>query len=157
MDVWALVGAISSVAAAGVAAWAAYQSRSAAEEANAAAKTMAAIERDRRHSELCPRFRVSCGPWGSGTEVLRLRVMLLGPPGLNGLNRLTVTIRDDQFGRGEGMLIGGLTKDQVALQIWGPYRISPSTGSHGALADATGRIITYKGLLPVGEELLTSA
>jgi hypothetical protein len=41
MDVWALVGAISSVAAAGVAAWAAYQSRSAAEEANAAAKTMA--------------------------------------------------------------------------------------------------------------------
>lgn len=154
MDVWELVGAVGSVTAAGVAAWAAHQSRSSAQEANAAAKTMAAIEHDRRHSELCPRFRLSCEPGPPGSVVLRLHVRLLGPPGLDRLDGLTVAVRDDHFGRDEGPLLTQLTKDQVRQQVWGPYRITPLTGSHGALADATGRTLAYKGHLPLGEELL---
>jgi hypothetical protein len=50
------------------------------------------IERDRRHSELTPRFWVRVEPWGAGTDVKRLRVMLVGPPGLDHLDSLTVRI-----------------------------------------------------------------
>jgi hypothetical protein len=53
--IWAAVGA---VAAAGIAAWAARQSRDAAIQANAAAGTLAAIERGRRHDELAPEFEL---------------------------------------------------------------------------------------------------
>src|SRR5438105_7874572 len=97
MDAWAAVAALGSVVAAGVAAWAAYQSRSSAQEANRAANTLAHIERDRRHAELCPRFRVSSGPLGLANYpgVFRLRLLLVGPTALGQLDRLTVTIRDD--------------------------------------------------------------
>ena len=154
MDISAAVGATGSVAAAGVAAWAAYQSRSAAQEANAAAKTLADIERERRHAELCPNFRISSEPGPPGSEILRLHVALLGPPGLTHLDKLRVTIRDDHFGRGEAVLHGGLTADQVKQQIWGAYHFTPSTGSHGAVADPAGRTVPYEGRLPLGEELL---
>ena len=41
---------------------------------------MTKIERDRRHSELCPRFQVSIEALGSaGQTQRRLRVTLLGP------------------------------------------------------------------------------
>ena len=139
---------------AGAAAFAASQSRSSAREANATASALAAIERDRRHSELCPRFRVACDPWGPGTDKLRLLIMLLGPPALTHLDRVTVTIRDDWFTRGEGPLLGDLTTEQVKAQIWGPYRVSPGTGSHGAVADATGRVVPFELTVPVGEVLV---
>lgn len=77
--IWSAVGALGTVAAAGIAAWAARQSRSSAQQANTAAGTLAAIERDRRHSELTPRFRVTVKSWNGGSEHLRLCVMLLGP------------------------------------------------------------------------------
>jgi hypothetical protein len=105
---WSAVGAIGSVAAAGIAAWAAYQSRSSAREANAAAGALAEIERDRRRSELMPRFRIVCrnmnDELGVPPEVqelnLRMWVTFLGPPGLVQLNSLTVRIRDYHFGMG---------------------------------------------------------
>jgi hypothetical protein len=82
MDAWEAVGAVGSILAAGVAAWAARQSRSSAQEANKAANTLVKIEETRRRSELTPRFRVSCEAWGPGDYDgnLRLWVMLVGPP-----------------------------------------------------------------------------
>lgn len=154
MDVWQAVGAFGSLAAAVVGGWVAYQARSAAAEANAAAKTMAQIERDRRHTELCPRLRVSCEPWAPGSDHLRLRVALLGPPGLDRLDTLRVTIRDDRRRRDEGSLwMDGRTREDLERQIWGPYRFMPYTGPDGAQADATGRVTAYEEVLPVGEEL----
>jgi hypothetical protein len=157
MDAWAAVGAVGSMGAAAVAAWAAYQSRSSAQEANRAANTLAHIERDRRHSELCPRFRVFSGPLGSADYhgVFRLRVLLVGPPALGQLDRLTVTIRDDFHTRGEGLLTaGGPTRDQIKQQIWGSYRFTPGTGPDEARADGTGRETVYSGVLPMGEALV---
>ena len=156
MDAWAAVGAFGSIAAAGVAAWAAYQSRSSAQEANRAANTLAQIERDRRLTELCPQLRVSCAPIGSADYrgVFQLRLRLLGPLALGRLDQLTLAIRDDVHTRGDGQLTaGGPTRDQVKKQIWGSYRFTPGTGPDDARADLTGRETIYDAVLPVGEVL----
>jgi hypothetical protein len=152
--VWSAVGALGTVAAAGIAAWAARQSRSSAHQANLAAGALAAIERDRRQAELTPIFRVRVEPWGAGSDAMRLRVMLAGPPGLDHLDSLTVKIRDDHFRRGEGTLLaGGPRREEIKDHIWGPYRFRPSTGPDEARADSTGRVTAYEASLPVGEEL----
>jgi hypothetical protein len=86
--------------------------------------------------------------------VLRLRVMLVGPPGLDRLDRLTVTIRDDHFRRGEHQqIMGGPTTEEIKAHIWGPYRFTPSTGPDDARADGIGRTTVYDAQLPIGEEL----
>ena len=157
MDAWEAVGAVGSIAAASVAAWAAYQSRSSAEEANRAAETLAQIERDRRHAELCPRFRVSCGPLGQADYggKLQLRVLLIGPPALGYLDKLTVTIRDDHHRRGDGPLLTiNPPREEIKRQIWGPYRFTPGTGPDEARSDGTGRETAYNAVLPVGEALV---
>jgi hypothetical protein len=161
VGLWEAVGALASLGAAGAAAVGAFQSRASAREANAAARQSAsaaaaltAIERDRRRSELTPRFRVTCEPANPGTDALTLRVMLLGPPALHRLESLTVAIRDDLFQRAEiPPLAGGPTPEQVKEHIWGPYRFTPGTGPGAhARADETGRV-TACGPLPVGEGL----
>lgn len=157
MDGWTAVGAAGSLAAAGVAAWAAYGSRSAAREANLAAHTLARIEQDRRHAELCPQFRVSIRPLGPGVRegLLKLRVLLAGPPALVQLDQLTVKIRDDNHTRGEGQqTAGGPSGDQIKRHVWAPYRFIPGTGPDDARADETGRETVYQRELPVGEALM---
>jgi len=159
MDAWEAVGAIGSILAAGVAAWAAHQSKGAATKANEAAGALVGIERDRRHSELTPRFEVSCGLIGPGDYggKLRLRVKLVGPPELETLDTLTVTIRDDHWRRRDETLIAGTPSlphlEEIQRQVWGPYRFTPQVGPDDARADVTGRETVYKSQIPVGEEL----
>jgi hypothetical protein len=87
-----------------------------------------------------------------------MAVFLTGPPELERLDALTVTIRDDHTWRGQHTLAGGPTPEQLAEQIWGPYRFTPGSGPgadsvHGIPgADPTGRTIPTRGM-PVGEEL----
>ncbi|GII25500.1 hypothetical protein [Planosporangium mesophilum] len=160
-DISSAAQAFGSVAAALIAAYAAFLSRSAAGRsneasatANAAAAKLAAIESQRRKSELCPRLRVICEPFNLGSDILRLRVMLVGPPGLDRLDRLTVTIRDDHFRRGEHQqIMGGPTADEIKRHIWGPYHFMRFTGPNDARADDTGRTTVYDADLPIGEEL----
>lgn len=144
------LGSVATAAAVGVAAWAARQ-------ANATAFKLSVIESQRRHSELCPRLRVIAEPWNSGnTDVLRLRVALIGPSGLDQLDKLTVTVRDDHLRWGDGphqQFAGGLTQEEVKAHIWGPYRFTPGVGPDEARADQTGRTVVYKDELPIGEEL----
>jgi hypothetical protein len=130
----------------------------AARSAEAAAVT-AALDADRRHSEITPRFRIAVHPSNPGVDTLRLTVRLLGPPELERLDALTVTIRDDHPWRAQGTpLAGGPTPEQVAEQIWGRWRFTPGTGPNADSvrgvpgADRTGRITPTQGL-PVGEEL----
>jgi hypothetical protein len=93
-------------------------------------------------------------PWGAGTDVMNLGVMLLGPPGLDHLDMATLRIRDDHFRRGEGTLLAaGPTREQIKDHIWGPYMVTPGTGPDEARADRTGRVTVYEAALPVGEEL----
>jgi hypothetical protein len=145
---WDAIESLGTAAAVGVAAWAAWL-------ANKAAAKLTVIENQRRHSELCPRLRVTCEPFNPGSEILRLRVMLVGPPGLDRLDRMTVTIRNDQFRRGEGHQehMGGPTQEEVRRHIWGPYRFTPHTGPGNARADSTGRENAYEAPLPLGEDL----
>ncbi|MFI7283485.1 hypothetical protein ACIBOV_24805 [Micromonospora chersina] len=87
--------------------------------------------------------------------MLRLRVGLIGPAGLDRLDRLTVAIRNDHHRRGAGhhQRMGGPTPEEVKQHIWGPYRFTPHTGPDEAQADSTGRQVVYCSGLPLGEEL----
>jgi hypothetical protein len=159
MAVAALVVSIVSAVGALVSVWYARRSdRSAAKSAVAAAIT-AALDLQRRHTELTPRFQVTGQSADPGSDVLRLGIFLSGPPELERLDALNVTIRDDQPWRGQASpLAGGPTPEQVAAQIWGPYRFRPGTGPSADLmsgtpgADPTGRT-TPTGGMPIGEEL----
>lgn len=150
MDIWAPVQGAAAVAAAAIAAVAAWQART-------TAVRMTAIESERRKSELSPRLRVTCEPFNPGSEgILRLRVALTGPPGLDRLDRLTVTVRNDHHRRGEGQFqqhMDGPTREEIKQHVWGPYRFTPHTGPDDAQADGMGRQVVYYKSLPVGEDL----
>jgi type II secretory pathway pseudopilin PulG len=126
MEIAALVVSIVSALGAIGAVWYARRSdRSAARSAIAAATT-AALDMQRRNAELTPAFTITTEPSNPGSPTLRLGVLLSGPPELERLDALTVTIRDDHPWRGQGTpLAGGPTPEQVAAQIWGPYASPP--------------------------------
>jgi hypothetical protein len=91
--------------------------------------TTAALDTDRRHSKLTPRFQITVEPSNPGSETLRPAVHLLGPPELDRLDALTVTIRDDHPWRAQGSpLAGGPAPEEVAAQIWGRWRFTPGAG-----------------------------
>jgi hypothetical protein len=92
--IWSAVGALGTVAATAVAAWAARQSRSSAQQANVAAKTLAAIERDRRHAELTPRFELTFS-WVPGEPRTDLQVFLrlIGPADVDHVDSLSLISR----------------------------------------------------------------
>jgi hypothetical protein len=157
VDIWAPTEALGVVVAAGIAAGTTLIAKKAADKSNASADTLAEIERQRRHRELTPRLRVICEPWGNGIEgVLRLRVIQVGPPGLDRLDKLTAAIRNDHFRRGDNYpeRMGGPTAEQVKAHIWGPYHFTPSTAPDDARSDATGRSTVYETPVPIGEQLV---
>jgi len=53
-----------------------------------------------------------------------MTVELTGPAGLDGLDEVTIRIRDDMPDRKPGPG-SGLTQEQIAEVIWGPYRLNP--------------------------------
>jgi hypothetical protein len=108
---------------------AAQRSAAAAERSAEAGESARALEQHRRNAELRPRFRLRCGPTNPGVETRRLTVFLAGPPELERLETLIVSVRDDHPWRGEGTpLAGGPTPEQVAEQIWEPYRFTAGPG-----------------------------
>ncbi|GGP93346.1 hypothetical protein [Streptomyces melanogenes] len=125
-DFVAATAAVASALAAG-ASW------RAALKANSTASSVAAIERDRWHSELTPRVQA--------TVELRTQTLLLlkfeGPAGLRRLERVTLSIRDDRDRRGRPVLGGAPTDEEIAAVIWGPLRFRPGSDN----ADATGRTV----------------
>jgi hypothetical protein len=158
VDIWTPLTAIGTIAAAGIAAGATFVAKAAADRSNRAATTLAEIENQRRHRELCPRLRIFCEPFGTGVDgYLRLRATLVGPPGLDRLDRLTATIRDDHFRRADSYheREGGPTVDEIRAHIWGPYRFTPRTGPYSdTLADRTGRTTVFDVPIPAGEQLV---
>lgn len=119
--VWTAVGALGTLGAAGVAAWAALQSRKSAWEANAAAGTLATIERDRRHDELAPVFDLTLTETGDHVD---LKVTLAGGR-LERLDAVTLTILDET---GEGHwtrgLPSGVSQEEAEAFVWGPWEFN---------------------------------
>src|SRR5258708_11768385 len=117
--IWTAVAALGTVVAAGVAAWAARQSRNSASEANAAAKSLAAIERDRRHEELTPEFEVAFTRQ-SGDRA-SIKVTLSGGR-LEYLDEVTVTILDESGKEHWGArLPADVTQEEAEEFVWGPW------------------------------------
>jgi hypothetical protein len=130
------------------------KSASAAETAAKATDAAVKLEVQRRHAELTPRFRLN---WElrSGTDDLRLDVLLTGPVQLERLDNLTLTVLDNDPWRRETISEGmGITPEQLAEQVLGPFRLRPGVavtpGSDPA--DAWGRAIRTNGL-QVGESM----
>ncbi|ONI88035.1 hypothetical protein ALI22I_20025 [Saccharothrix sp. ALI-22-I] len=133
------VGAVTGMAALGVAVWAARSgSRSAdaaADSAGAArasadsAATTARIEGDRHHLELIPalRFRLTVDTTEAGSTAARLgatarlTITLDGPQDLDGV---AVAIRDDRPDRAPHTA-GRPTAEDIAATLWGPWRFRP--------------------------------
>jgi hypothetical protein len=128
-DLATVVAAVAAVGA-GIAAW----------QSGRAAASLTAIEQHRWHADLTPQFTVNCRT--NGGDRAQLKVALLGPPGLDRLDQVTVTIRDDVRGR-ESVTAGGPTAEQIARQVWRPYRFVPRVDG----ADETGRSVEPFSLL----------
>lgn len=128
LAVFGLLTAIASaVAASG--------SWKAARRSEKAATTLAAIERERRHTELTPTFEVTCSRPSVGDNVF-LDLTFTGPPGLDRLDGTAIAIRDDRANRSP-IVAGGPTAEDLASVIWGPLRFRPHVND----ADELGRAI----------------
>jgi hypothetical protein len=88
---------------------------------------------DRRHTELTPVFLLGGEILSNGQAALTLQ--LLGPPGLVGVDRITVSVRDDSRDRSGGVM--GHTPEEIERQIWGPFRFMPGVDG----ADRDGRTL----------------
>jgi hypothetical protein len=111
-----------SASSAVVAAIAAALSLWTARTSNRTARTLAAIETDRRHAELIPTFEVRTKRVND--DVILIYPKLVGPPSLDRIDRLTVIVRDDTVDH-SSELAGSPTSEQLAATIWGPYRLTP--------------------------------
>ena len=139
------LGVIAAVIAAGAAVgswWAARQSHRAAD-------ALAGIEWRRWHADLTPQFEVTLSRT-SGGDRADLRLTFVGPAGLDRLDEMTVTIHNDIPDR-RPVGAGGPTAEQIAQQIWGPYRFVPDVDS----ADDTGRRVPSATLLLGDDRRLT--
>ncbi len=115
-----LISVMSAVATL-IAAVAAIASWSAAHTANGIAESLANLEEQRRHAELTPKFAVSIDAYGDAS--LRMWVQLIGPPGLDQLDDLVFTIRDNIRDIPADQT-GAATAENIENQIWGPYRLA---------------------------------
>ena len=121
--------------ATGAAAVAAGGSVIAAIYSNGTSKSIAKIEKDRRHSELTPKFEVFLV--NTRPDNHELTLWLRGPAGLAKIDSLTISIRDNK--RMGASPSGRPTEEEVAKQIWAPRRFSPQID--GASSD--GRSVPY--------------
>lgn len=126
-----------AAAASAVAAFAAWF---AARRSNATADAVAQIERDRWHTELTPKFDVTATELGPGTNKASLRITLKMPPGLPGLTKAVLRIRDDGYTH---LPLGSVTQEMIDATIYGPYRFEPGIDD----ASADGRTVTSR---PIG-------
>ncbi|GHE33398.1 hypothetical protein GCM10017673_40430 [Streptosporangium violaceochromogenes] len=136
-DTWAAVAALLSAGAA-VGAW-----RTAC-QSKEAATTLTLVEKRRWHAERTPQFNVTCTAMSDGNTA-NLVVTLIGPSALDRIDRLILTVRDENR-KEPSPLAGAADAEQLAAYVWGPYRLRPL----GAEADRTGRT-ALPADLPLGE------
>lgn len=134
---WSIVLAVLGFLAAAASATAAIGSWRAARRSDKAATILATIEKDRRHTELTPSFDIVCHRSPVG-DTAYLQVTLTGPPDLDRLDGVAVSIRNDRANRSP-TIAGGPTAEELAAVIWGPLRFRPYVDD----ADELGRSIPF--------------
>ncbi|MER6374856.1 hypothetical protein ABT255_42340 [Streptomyces mirabilis] len=107
----------------------------AARRANATAEAVARIERERWHADLTPRFSVNIDR-GEGDRAT-LSVHLAGPLPLGHLDEVRIEVKQSDDMDYTPTLAGGPTPEQVAAQVWGPYRFVPRVND----ADENGQVM----------------
>ncbi len=126
----AILGLLAAIAAAVATAG----SWRAAGKANQTAHQVAAIERQRRHSELTPQFQITCTEQKTAPGSAGMHVTLAGPAGLNHLDEVIISILDesgqDHWGHG---LPQKVTSEEAALFVWGPWEFN--TGASAQVSD----------------------
>ncbi|MFE6225494.1 hypothetical protein [Streptomyces sp. NPDC057854] len=113
----------ANVVVAGGALLAALASWAATSRASDTAEALAGIERERWHRELTPELEVKVIRPPLGDRAW-FRLKLTGPIGLDRLESVVVTIRDDEVDRTPRTAPPPTAAD-VAGQIWGPYQFTP--------------------------------
>ena len=121
MNLTITVIALVATVAAAVAALGSWK---AAKTANETATNMAAIERDRRHEELTPKFQITFLESAGAAGRADLRVMLTGG-GLERLDEVTVTILDEtDQDHWAHRLPDGVTQEMAEAFVWGPWEFN---------------------------------
>lgn len=103
-----------------------------AEQANETNTKVAAIEQRRHHNDLRPQFELTFER-ASGGQHPRLEVKLAGPPELGRLDKVAISMRNDQERR--SILPNGPKAEDLEDCVWGPYRFRPFVDG----ADQAGR------------------
>lgn len=143
-ELWSAAGTVAGAIAAVVALMVAYFAYRATRNAADSASTLTKIEGRRLWADLIPQFRVSLQPQ-TDTYAL-LEVELVGPPMLDHLDDIRLSIRDDYHARGASQIAGGPSAEEVANHVWGPYRFKRDSDG----ASENGRTVAPFSL-PLGE------
>jgi hypothetical protein len=116
--------AITAMVATIAAAVAAVGSWRAARTANETATKMASIERDRRHTELTPKFKITCAERADAPLSADLHVTLTGG-GTEYLDQVTVKILDETgSSHWAHTLPPGVSQEQAEAFVWGPWEFN---------------------------------
>jgi len=84
-------------------------------------------ELERRHAELAPRIHIGCEPCGS-TGGMRMAITLTGPPDLERLDKVVVTICNDYNARSEVLSTASGPYREMSRQLWSRWRFVPGPG-----------------------------
>ena len=95
---------------------------------------LVAVEERREHADLRPNF--SAVFHKVSDSMATIAIELVGPPQLDGLDQVELSLRDDKP-RGGSLIAGGPSLAQVRGHVWGPYRLR--RGVDGA--DSAGRVL----------------
>jgi hypothetical protein len=118
-----------------------------AQRAHEQAQELLTLEKARRRDDLTPQFDLAVEAAGDVLGgPMELRVKLMGPDGLGQLDQVAITIRDDRP-RGPSSTTGGPSAEDIARQVWGPWRFRPAVDG----ADKLGRSLAPFSL-GVGEQ-----
>ena len=85
-----------------------------------------------------------------GIDTLRLKVTLVGPPGLDRVDFMMVSILDDSLDRLANAAEAGPSLEEFLDQIWGPLRFLPGSGPDHARADTDARTFRHTRGLATG-------
>lgn len=115
-----LLFSVLSTLAIFISAYAAIVSSRADRKATTFSQTLVDLEKERRHSELVPSFEINLLPLND--NVAKMSIKFVGPSGLDHLDKLTVSIREDRASHPEPITTSR-TKEEDP--IWGPFRFCP--------------------------------
>ncbi len=121
----------------------AHRSARATEAAARAAETSASVAKQAFDASMAPQWEAVGATQVDGSGQIAVGIRLVGPPGLNLLERIWITVWGDEHLRpwdGEP-----LTMEQRAEAVWGPYKFSPGFEREASLGHVAGPFAMVRG------------